>query len=134
MANPLPPGVARAVCREILVARNAVLDTILDGIVRKLVPIVEAEAAMMIAAAIDPDPKLQLLRSCYEFIGDMKNALVQARQSIAVNAITNDGKNLIDHVAHQMDAFLCRLSHQVYLNEPKQTEASRGQAESGGES
>jgi len=57
MSSPLSPNVTRVVVREWLHSKNAVLDAILDAVVKKVLPVAEEHAAALVIASINPDPR-----------------------------------------------------------------------------
>lgn len=57
MANSLPPNLVKAVVREVMQSKNAILDTVLDGIAAELAPLISEHAYAFLYASIDPDPR-----------------------------------------------------------------------------
>ena len=76
MANLLAPNIVRAVVREVMVSKNAVLDAILDNLVAELTPIISEHANVMLMASIDPDPREALLDEVSCMLLTLENKLL----------------------------------------------------------
>lgn len=77
MANPLPPSVVRAVVREWLSSKNAVLDMVIARLVDSLEPHATESANFLLLNCLDPDPREAIIDELTGVLSRIETQLIR---------------------------------------------------------
>ena len=121
MSNLLHPNIVRAVVREVLASKNAVLDLVLQHLVETITPIVQREANTLLLAAFDPDPRESLIE-------ELQSLLTYVNVRLKSIAQIDNETDLAHEFAGQQEVMCQRLTETLRWLQKRRDELNGVQA------